>query len=44
MNDVLIENIETFSRTIEQVQRYYTSFIKNFEGSSNLNFAFHIFV
>ncbi|MGB9167712.1 MAG: hypothetical protein WCB31_02170 [Nitrososphaeraceae archaeon] len=34
INDILLEKIETFSRTIETVQRYYTSFIENFKGSS----------
>jgi len=34
INDILLEKIETFSRTIETVQRYYTSFIENFKDSS----------
>ena len=34
-NDNLIGKIETFNRTIEVVQRYYTSFIENFIGSSH---------
>lgn len=34
-NDNLIGKIETFNRTIEVVQRYYTSFIENFKASSH---------
>jgi len=42
-NDNLIGKIETFKRTIEGVQRYYTSFIETLRVLRIFNFALHIF-